>query len=459
MPTAIPRVLLGVVVASLGLTTLGCGDAAGVAAEKAPTAYPRKLTACCDPNAGFPQLVPGEIEYRVPNIRRLLGIKYAKAEIRSIDPGLQLHHVYESGAYKVIEGSEYALRLANVCDLPNPSGGFSGCDDDEILEQENTFRFRVLLTECPQASELSFEFALTWKPYGEKNIRVTRVNIEIDCAVAPPAPRDQRILFASDRDGDFEIFRADAEGDHTQLTHNDVFDGDPAWSPDRVRIAFVSNRTGSANIHTMHADGDSVAQVTDYGPSDSATDPTWSPDGRLAYIHYEGTSSQLVLRTVRVLAAGGGGLELLRVGAQQSLSRPTWLSSGRITFTMDGGLHDIAADGSEDTPTPVLDVPDLTERDADRGPDDALVFVQSGEDPTDEGIFRMTDSGPQRILAPELQVTLSHPALNASGTRIVYVRRDELAPFDLWRIYTANIDGSDPRQIPGQAGRNISPDW
>ena len=268
----------------------------------------------------------------------------------------------------------------------------------------------------------------------------------------------QQVVYASDRDGDFEIFVTNEEGSHTQLTDNGVFDGDPAWSADRKRIAFVSNRTGSANIHTMHPDGDNVAQVTAHGPGDSATDPAWAPDdARLAYIHYEGANSQLVLRTVR--AAGGGGLELLRVGAQQSLSRPTWSSGDRITFALDGGIYDIAVDGSETTPRPVQDALGIVERDANRGRLDELVFVQSGEDADDTGIFRMTEAGPERVLLPGPQVTLSHPALDGTGGRIVYVRRDEMASIDLWRIYTANIDGSDPRQIPGQAGTCIAPDW
>ena len=51
----------------------------------------------------------------------------------------------------------------------------------------------------------------------------------------------------------------------------------PDWSPDGNRIAFASNRTGSWDIFTMDPDGSSVQQLTDH--EDSDIEPVWSPDG------------------------------------------------------------------------------------------------------------------------------------------------------------------------------------
>jgi Tol biopolymer transport system component len=51
-----------------------------------------------------------------------------------------------------------------------------------------------------------------------------------------------KIAFASERDGDFEIYLMNADGsDPTRLTTNPADDREPAWSPDASEIAFGRN--------------------------------------------------------------------------------------------------------------------------------------------------------------------------------------------------------------------------
>jgi Tol biopolymer transport system component len=63
-----------------------------------------------------------------------------------------------------------------------------------------------------------------------------------------------------------------------QLTNGDGSDRAPAWSPGRRRIAFQSNRDGNWEIYVANADGSGIRRLT----HDSARDgqPGWSPDGR-----------------------------------------------------------------------------------------------------------------------------------------------------------------------------------
>ena len=49
---------------------------------------------------------------------------------------------------------------------------------------------------------------------------------------------------------------------HRQLTFDGNKDRFPAWSPNGKWIAFVSERTGSANIYRMDANGENVKQLT-----------------------------------------------------------------------------------------------------------------------------------------------------------------------------------------------------
>lgn len=95
-----------------------------------------------------------------------------------------------------------------------------------------------------------------------------------------------KIAFASNRDGDYEIYVMDADGNNVQqLTDNQFNDVDPAWSPDGSQILFVSDRDGittSYRIYVMSFDG---TKQTRLGFSESQEwFPTWSPDGtQIAY--------------------------------------------------------------------------------------------------------------------------------------------------------------------------------
>jgi len=62
-----------------------------------------------------------------------------------------------------------------------------------------------------------------------------------------------------------------------QLTDNDHYDWMPSWSPDGDHIAFASDRDGDWEIYVINADGTDLRQITDNDHGD--WDPSWSPDG------------------------------------------------------------------------------------------------------------------------------------------------------------------------------------
>lgn len=62
-----------------------------------------------------------------------------------------------------------------------------------------------------------------------------------------------------------------------QLTDGTFRDSSPVWSPDGRRIAFLSNRSGSTQIHVMWADTRETLQLTHVERDPSAL--KWSPDG------------------------------------------------------------------------------------------------------------------------------------------------------------------------------------
>ncbi len=89
-----------------------------------------------------------------------------------------------------------------------------------------------------------------------------------------------RIVFSSDRDGNFEIYTANVDGsDPVRLTDSPAADGEPVWSPDGTRILFTSERAGNAEIYSMQADGSDVTRLTDDPGVDVS--PAWSPNGQI----------------------------------------------------------------------------------------------------------------------------------------------------------------------------------
>ena len=72
-----------------------------------------------------------------------------------------------------------------------------------------------------------------------------------------------------------DIYVIDADGkNQRRLTKNTSRNTDPSWSPDGKRIVFVSNRDGNYEIYVMNADGArQVRRRTKDGSDD--TDPAW----------------------------------------------------------------------------------------------------------------------------------------------------------------------------------------
>ena len=84
-----------------------------------------------------------------------------------------------------------------------------------------------------------------------------------------------KLTFASNRDGNYEIYTMNADGSNqTRLTNNSEGDFRPAWSPDGSKIAFDSQRetNGPVQIYIMDADGSNQTRLTNNTADDHAPD-------------------------------------------------------------------------------------------------------------------------------------------------------------------------------------------
>ena len=132
-----------------------------------------------------------------------------------------------------------------------------------------------------------------------------------------------------------------------QLTFDKGVQADPAWSPDGLRIAYSSDRSGYADIWLQPVDGGQAVQLTQSSSPD--VEPDWSPDGTRLVFATLGVGGG-----IRVMSSAGGPVhEIAPFG-----NSPRWSPDGSsILFTRsDWGparLYVSTLDGAP--PRPVLE--------------------------------------------------------------------------------------------------------
>ena len=218
------------------------------------------------------------------------------------------------------------------------------------------------------------------------------------------SPDSRRIAFASERDGNFEVYAMNADGSGvTRLTYNDAYDSWPAWSPDGRHIAFDSDRDGNPEVYVMNADGSGVTRLT-YNLAADGT-PAWSPDGR-----------RIAFGTGR---AGKWDIYLMDASGVTRLTHsdtydvaPVWSPDGRrIAFSSE-------RDGNPE------------------------IYVMNADG---SGVNRLTDNG-----ARDLPL-----AWSPDGRRIAFQSNRD----GNWEIYAMNADGSGVNRLTYNDARDLSASW
>jgi TolB protein len=162
--------------------------------------------------------------------------------------------------------------------------------------------------------------------------------------VPPVTGLPGRFAFASDRDGDYDIYVMNPDRTRlTQLTDAEGDDVRPVWSRDGSRIAFASDRDGDYDIFIVDADGTNERRLADE-PGDQLPGDWSSDGGRLAYsTEIDGTTAVSV-----VDLAGTNRTEVIRSGEDgiQFVAGASWTTDDLgliivIDKTTTGGEIDV----------------------------------------------------------------------------------------------------------------------
>jgi Tol biopolymer transport system component len=144
------------------------------------------------------------------------------------------------------------------------------------------------------------------------------------------------------------VVRSDGSG-HRQLTHG-LEASDPDWAPDGRSIVFTRHRSGGQRVSfhydelfAVEPDGGGLRQLTDNRAGRTIGEPSWSPDGsRLAFV--SGRSLPVLgitLGAVYVMDENGASLRRITEGPLDT--SPAWSPDGsRIAFTRATGYGTFA---------------------------------------------------------------------------------------------------------------------
>ena len=111
-----------------------------------------------------------------------------------------------------------------------------------------------------------------------------------------------------------------------KLIASAFYDGQPQLSPDQTKIVFASLRSGENEVWRSDADGSNILQLTSFGGELAGT-PRWSPDGKwIAFDRRPGKHSQIY-----VIDAEGRNLHAITSGEYEN-SVPSYSRDGQWIY-------------------------------------------------------------------------------------------------------------------------------
>ena len=272
----------------------------------------------------------------------------------------------------------------------------------------------------------------------------------------------------------YRVYRMNADGSAlTRITENFGFDNyAPVWSPNGLRIAFLSNRKPVANTNpqeftiddqhlwVMNADGTNQIEIpwpTSHRLGEDFS-PAWSPNSaRIAFTSYRNPEGNNEIYLWNVDATPPTNLS----NNDASDAAPAWSPNGaQIAFETDRDgdweIYLMNADGS--SPTNFTNNPGADDRNAAWSPDGAQIAYESfaSADAQKEIYLKESDGTSPEINLTNNPASDSAPAWSPDGSQIAFQSfRD-----GVWQIYIMNADGSSSTKISSNPGQNnYEPLW
>ncbi|MDA0768622.1 MAG: DPP IV N-terminal domain-containing protein [Chloroflexi bacterium] len=275
-------------------------------------------------------------------------------------------------------------------------------------------------------------------------LAIAGVLVLTTAACGPPTPS---IFFASDRDGNMEIYSINASsGEAVNLTNSTVNESNPVVSPDGSLVAFQAGTDVNNAIEVITMDGKTRTRMTQSGGGHK--DHRWSPSSsRLAYVLQNGQEPTIYV-------ANTDGSNPVKLTSVPGDDVGGWSGDGNsvvfVVRDVEGqGLYLRNPDGVNERR--LTDTPDYGPV---WSPNSRKLAFLSTRDGNPE-IYVMNADGSGQVRITETDEAEFSPTWSPDGRKLLFVsERDGNA-----EIYVSDARGTDVQRLTQNGAKDVQPVW
>jgi eukaryotic-like serine/threonine-protein kinase len=349
------------------------------------------------------------------------------------------------------------VALAYINPQATPTNNAANHPGETPTVNNKTPQSTLSLSTTPGPTDSAVQVALSETP---------SVTVSPSPSPTPLGGSTSEIAFVSERTGVMQIWLINSDGKNLhQVTNMPNGACQPSWSPDGMRLAFISPCVGKreayegSSIYLINVDGSNLMSLPSSPEGDF--DPTWSPDGK-----------KIAFTSLR---PGHSAIFTMDLDTQQvkdisqsnySDSQPSWsFTSHQIAFVrhiVNGSVWVMSEDGTKQSMLSVSgeanDFSPTWSRDGS-----LILYSQMPKGSTVPGLVgvRYEDRlNPHEFRIPGSQWTdvgpIAGPSVSADGIWIAYESWPDGTNHD---IYIMTMDGTKIKRVTTDPGVEFSPVW
>jgi len=294
----------------------------------------------------------------------------------------------------------------------------------------------------------------TAEPTSDDSLPAT---FDLDITPGPQTGPGRLAFFTLGESAESEIVLIDADGTNRRaLTDNQVYDGEPDWSPDGQYLAFESMQAGNSDIYIAPVGSgplasDDLRQITSGTEPDRH--PDWSPDGSLiAYESGSGDRSEIVV--VQVDGEMHNRLTLNDYADRAPQFSP---DGTQIVFmTNQRGVWEIALmDYSGGQVAEIFDCPAADCRFPAWSPDGRFLAYNTLSDDGEAGSIWVLEVSSGRSMPLVEEGENGRPAWSGDGLSLFFNRTED----DTTDLYCLDLQSRTVTRLTETLSNDYAPDW